>query len=74
VPRLTSMGKESAAKPPGKKAFFGTTKGAFGKEGKGGKRKTGGKPLAKGVSVVLHRNSTFSLFRHPRWICATAAD
>lgn len=39
----------------GPKKFFGTTKGAFGKEdrGKGGKRKTGGKPLAKGVSCQL---------------------
>lgn len=51
------MGKTTAIKPSGKaKKVFGTTKGAFGKEGgKGGKRKTGGKPLAKGVSCRLER-------------------
>jgi len=44
------MVKPSTPKPPGKKAPFGTTKGAFGnKDGKGGKGKSKGKakPLAK---------------------------
>ena len=40
------MGKTTAKKPFGKKAPFGTTKGAFGKEGKGSK---GG----KGASLSL---------------------
>jgi len=46
----TDMGKTPEKKSSGKKAPFGTTKGAFGKEGKGGKGR-GGRPLGKMVST-----------------------
>lgn len=47
----TDMGKTPEKKSSGKKAPFGTTKGAFGKEGKGGKGR-GGRPLGKMVSTA----------------------
>ena len=45
------MGKTPENKSSGKKAPFGTTKGAFGKEGKGVKGR-GGRPLGKMVSTA----------------------
>tara|TARA_B100001758_G_scaffold221938_1_gene211608 strand:- start:480 stop:644 length:165 start_codon:yes stop_codon:yes gene_type:complete len=45
------MGKTPEKKSSGKKAPFGTTKGAFGKEGKGGKGR-GGRPLGKMVGTA----------------------
>lgn len=48
-----TMGKTTAKKPAGKKMPFGTTKGAFGKEGKGAKGSKGGRPLGKNVRPPL---------------------
>ena len=59
------MGKTTAAKKPfGKKGPFGTTKGAFGKEGKGGAKGKGkgGRPLAK----MVRRDSFTAAFRRFR--------
>jgi hypothetical protein len=68
-PALTSraptatMGKTTAKKPAGKRPF-GTTKGAFGKEGKGAKGSKGGRPLGKNVRR-FRENASPPLF-HPR--------
>ena len=56
------MGKTTAKKPAGKRPF-GTTKGAFGKEGKGAKGSKGGRPLGKNVRR-FRENASPPLF-HP---------
>ena len=59
----TDMGKTPERKSLGKKAPFGTTKGAFGKEGKGAKGSNGGRPL--GMNVRRFRENASPPLFHP---------
>ena len=73
------MGKMTAKKPAGKKMPFGTTKGAFGKEGRGAKGSKGGRPLGKNVRLprtfsLLSLHSTLSRTTQPVDPVADATD